>query len=496
MRKSLLSDIILKISYWYLTIPFLILITFWVKPVYAVLIDLVVLFCLFRMSLNKTAISETDTFSAKEYKMFAIAFVLIVLWVAISGIGGIAFQTEDHEWRNAMFETLVTEKWPVVKDVVIDGIKTTRGMSYYIGFWLPSAVVGKILGLKAGYAFQIFWAILGISLFYYGVCRILKKVHVWPLIIFIFWSGMDVLGYYMTGIDMKTVLQTTYLEWWTDFQFSGFTTQLFWVFNQAIPAWVAVIISYIQKENRYMIFILASSMLNCTLPFVGMLPLVAYWMLTRSYDGDRWNKSWLKPWVKDTFTVENVLGGGVIGIISYLYLRKSQSGGGGISLYSLSNGGWLVVLLFLLLEVGILWIILFHYQKKNPLFYICMIWLVICPILVMYGETNFCMRASIPALLLMYLYTVQTLEKAYSEKHYKHLIVIGLILAIGAIAPWHSIVINVSETHNRHLLETPVRAESVGTERVLSNKYESCDIKENYFFRYLAKEKEHSIYEY
>ena len=39
-----------------------------------------------------------------------------------------------------------------------------------------------------------------------------------------------------------------------------------------------------------MIFILASSMLNCTLPFVGMLPLVAYWMLTRSYDGYRWNK--------------------------------------------------------------------------------------------------------------------------------------------------------------------------------------------------------------
>ena len=60
---------------------------------------------------------------------------------------------------------------------------------------------------------------------------------------------MDVLGYYMTGIDMKTVLQTTYLEWWTDFQFSGFTTQLFWVFNQAIPAWVAVIISSFKKKT-------------------------------------------------------------------------------------------------------------------------------------------------------------------------------------------------------------------------------------------------------
>ena len=73
------------------------------------------------------------------------------------------------------------------------------------------------------------------------------------------------------------------------------------------------------------------------------------------------------------------------------------------------------------------------------------------------------------------------------KKDYKRFIVIGLILVIGAIAPWHSIVINVSETHNRHLLETPVRAESVGTDEVMTNEYESVNTKSNYFFKYFVK---------
>lgn len=37
-----------------------------------------------------------------------------------------------------------------------------RGLIYYIGYWLPAAVVGKVFGLTAGYYFQYVWAIIGI----------------------------------------------------------------------------------------------------------------------------------------------------------------------------------------------------------------------------------------------------------------------------------------------------------------------------------------------
>lgn len=95
-------------------------------------------------------------------------------------------------------------------------------------------------------------------------------------------SGMDILGYYVTGIDMSTVAQSDHLEWWTKFQFSSITTQLFWVFNQCIPAWLVTILLFLQKSNKYMAVLLAAAMLNCTLPFVGLIPFAAYWVFSEN----------------------------------------------------------------------------------------------------------------------------------------------------------------------------------------------------------------------
>ena len=36
--------------------------------------------------------------------------VLIMMWVALSGVGGLMWQNSDHWWRNEIYELLVTEK--------------------------------------------------------------------------------------------------------------------------------------------------------------------------------------------------------------------------------------------------------------------------------------------------------------------------------------------------------------------------------------------------
>lgn len=65
---------------------------------------------------------------------------------------------------------------------------------------------------------------------------------------------------------------STHLEWWAvDFQFTSMTSQLFWVFNQAIPAWVATIMIMTQKHCKNMLFILSLMMLSSTIPFVGLI---------------------------------------------------------------------------------------------------------------------------------------------------------------------------------------------------------------------------------
>ena len=129
--------------------------------------------------------------------LLKIVFIITVIgvWVYYSGIGRLVFQNTDHSARNAIFDILVQYDWPVINyevnlDIMPKGT-TATSLVYYIGFWLPAAVVGKIFGLEAGYGFQIFWAILGITLVYYLLCERYKKLLMWPLLILIFFSGLD-----------------------------------------------------------------------------------------------------------------------------------------------------------------------------------------------------------------------------------------------------------------------------------------------------------------
>ena len=108
----------------------------------------------------------------------------------------------DHWWRNQTFQILVEYDWPVTKQVMMEDGVHTRGLIYYIGFWLPAACVGKLFGLTAGYCFQLLWAALGVGLVYYYICAYLKRLSVWPLFGLILFSGLDILGYYMIGRDL------------------------------------------------------------------------------------------------------------------------------------------------------------------------------------------------------------------------------------------------------------------------------------------------------
>ena len=57
---------------------------------------------------------------------------------------------------------------------------------------------------------------------------------------------MDIVGLLLTGnpsVIETRLCEKIHIEWWARFyQFSSFTTQLFWVFNQAVPAWIATLL--------------------------------------------------------------------------------------------------------------------------------------------------------------------------------------------------------------------------------------------------------------
>lgn len=484
------------LCFFYLALPVIIFLLGWTKLFIAIPASFVIIACCLRASSRSDKIVLPKIIQGDISKIIFI-FLLIVVWVYLSGIGKFVFQNSDHIARNGMFEILVKHAWPVITSYTDEsGATSTLGFTYYIGFWLPSALVGKLLGLRAGYLFQDIWAVLGIFLFYLLYCSYKKSYAYWPLLVFIFFSGLDYFGYRLLHWDTLELTQVLHLEWWCiDYQFSSITTQLFYVFNQCIPAWLATMLLLTQKRSKYLVFILGCCLLTSTLPFVGMIPIFLVILFSKMAKN---NSLMMKDWLKDTFSFENVLGGGVCGIISFLYLKGNsaaqniESPQAALSANSVTammdpRGILFVYLLFLLLEVGIYMLLIFRYKYNRVMYYVIGIIFLLCPLLRVGAEQDFCMRASIPALVILWIFVTDALSESYSKKQYPIFIALIITLCIGAITPIHEINRTIYETEKRYHSITQIPADTSPEDAFFTGYNFSADVTDSFFFKYLSK---------
>ena len=475
------------IVYLYVLLPIMIFLLGWTRWFIAIPGVIVLAICWFRMSKDDLMF---DLPKPDKHQMEILVFVLmmIVLWVYLSGIGKFVFQNTDHDCRNPIFDILVNYKWPATRQMLTETGMTTKGLIYYIGFWMPAAVVGKLFGLTAGYCFQAVWAVIGIFLVYMLISSILKEIKIWPLLVMIFFSGMDILGYFLVNGSFENLHPADHLEWWCNFQFSSMTTQLFWVFNQAAPAWLICLLIYKQKKNKYIAVLLGCALLCSTLPFVGMLPFVVYWVFSRNYELSEGLSKW-RIWIKDTFSLENIFGGGIAGIISFIYLIGNEASQNIVSTSSSNDKRAIlcIYILFIIIEIGCYFAAIYQYQKRNPLFYISFLWLCFCPCMRVGFGADFCMRASIPALFMLMMMVMQTLQKSKRERNLPVLISLIVILLIGSVTPWHEIIRTTSNTMTAYRNHQPVYSPSQTEDQIFGSCNFSGTIEDSFFFRYLAK---------
>lgn len=461
--EMLFNRVLKYILYVYIQLPIAIFMIGWLDVKYAVLFTAILIVCNYRIvTKQKDGFAFKIKYDKETINAMIISGIIIAFWVYLSGIGGLTFQTSDHTCRNAIYELLVTEKWPVVGEYALGGENLSKvQLVYYIGFWLPAAVFGKLFGITAGYYFQMLWAFVGICLVFLLICNYFDSVKVWYMLTVIFFSGLDIVGflimkpdlpsrmYYVDGESVYSLGSVVHLEWWCNFQFSSFTSQLFWVFNQAIPCWIVILMIIQMKKNNHMILIMGSLLLCSTFPFIGIIPFALYILLNRKYDCP-FGKEWIRSFLKETVTFENVVGGGITGIISYLYLRANYSSHlKSSNIVEHSTKGFLMMwLIFIFLEVGVYLILMYKYQKRNVLFYICFVWLAVCPVFSVGSAEDFCMRASIPALLVLVILIIDSIQKMYKEKKYAFLIAIIATLVVGAVTPLHEINRSIRYTAN------------------------------------------------
>lgn len=163
-----------------------------------------------------------------------------------SGIGGFSYQNDDHYWRNSIFEALVRYRFPV-RETWGDG--TQVGLIYYIGYWLPAALFGKLFGVGAGYVFLFLWTVLGVLLFSELLMAVFRRHAVSLLIFFFAFSGLDLVVHLVNG-NFAALWGVGHLEWGeATFQYSSFVTQLYWTFNQALPAWLFTLALFCRRTT-------------------------------------------------------------------------------------------------------------------------------------------------------------------------------------------------------------------------------------------------------
>lgn len=520
--NNLLSNIGLKISYIYVGLPMFLFFTFWCKWYVAIIGDSLMIYAYYNLLRDAQGYWKPQK-DLNCIKVFVSALLIILFWVFLSGIGGFTYQNTDQPYRNTIFEILVNYDWPVTKQITMDNRFEIRGLDYYIGFWLPCAALGKILGLRAGVILLYLWTVLGIFCFFYLTCLLRKKCSLWPLLLFIFFSGLDIVGLLVKNGNFAGITLQSHIEWWVGrYQFSSFTTQLFWVFNQAIPAWIIVMLLLIQKNNRQMIFLLSLAMLSSTFPFVGMIPFTIYFLL-KNTTGIKDVKQWIKKFAKDTFTVENVLAAGVIAFTCLFYLTAnssveynnmissqnetqiSENVEGAETQFETSASDYvgnemneilykqekmgaflLIKILFLFFEVGIYILIIYKFNEDKIVLILALITSVLClEITVGYG-IDFCMRASIPLLVIMYVCSIFAIDNMVVQKKKFYLLCFLLIFTIGAFTPLFEMNRSIQKTITWSEDKNEIGDVCVSVDEIMTAGNFSSKIK-GLYWNYLAK---------
>jgi hypothetical protein len=182
------------------------------------------------------------------------------------------------------------------------------------------------------------------------------------------------------------------------------------------------------------------------LPAIGLFPIAVYLCLKNRQKTIL--KSELKNSFKSLITFQNTIGCFCIFIISYLYLSSNISGGK-FDIFAFDEWynciTWLIY--FFLLEAGIYFILVRKIYKNNPIYYIALFSLLIFPFITIGSGMDFCMRATIPALIILYLMVSKTLLSKYYRKKYKlRYYILILTLIIGSITPIHEFARTIDYT--------------------------------------------------
>jgi hypothetical protein len=321
---------------------------------------------------------------------------------------------------------------------------------YYVGYWLPSALVGKAFGWSAANFFLFLWTWSGILLTVLHLNLKLGTSLLKTALLLIAFSGMDALGAILFPGDYPTLWPPVqHLEIWAgNLQYSSFTTQLFWVFNQSVPAWLCIALLLTRPPRDTALFAWSLCFFFAPLASIGLLPYV----LVEWFEQTQFN---IKTFLQG-IRFDLLLAGALIGLTSWLFFASNAAAQArGFQSLDLKD-----VLVFFLLEGGILWLLLAPRLWRDPRWALTGLLLLLMPFVQLGSGRDFVMRASIAPLFYLMAWSGETIFQITGTRYYR--IACATLLVIGALTPLYEIDRSVYRTFEYYfLLDESQRAQPV-----------------------------------
>ena len=465
----------------------------WVKPIISIPICTILCFLIASYIKEKQKRIKEQKQKAMYINIKSIILVGIVIFTIgiLYGWTGVFAQPWDWIKHNAVLSDLTNKSWPVY---YVNGSEQSM-LTYYLGQYLFPSVIGKIF--SSVYVAQIangLWAIIGLFIATLSVFKITKsdskEKQLISLMIIILFSACVPLAQKLGKIIAPDLIINS--GYWIvntgniKLQLSSNAVLLRWVMPQVIIPWItlSILIDDPYDIKNYVLLFLPA-LFYSTLPFIGIIIVLGSLTCIKLVK----NKNKVDV-IKSIFSIPNICITATLGIIMLLYfygnilLDKPDS----VGINFISYTAHPIIYLVFVLSFIPYSIVLLKNNFRNSFYWIATIILLLLPFVSMGLYNDFVMRVSIVPL---FIYMILIIQELYSTKitHFKKIVLI-IFLLIGSYYSMSEMenCFALNDTKWESLEIYANRKSASGTEDLKYNYY-SYDIKDNLFYKYIARKK-------
>lgn len=295
MKSAVIKDrvrALLFVSLIYLSLPVFLFTFGWLKIGIATILSLslgLVLFLSTSQFKTETSLSKT-CIAIMRAEIFPA--LILFLWCLLSGCGGFGFQNSDYAASNALLKDLIEQPWPLQ-------LRNDVPLVYYVLYYLPAAFIGKVAGWTLANVIIFVWTFFALFLIWCQLALV-TRLNELPfsrrciaLLMMILFGGFDFFGAILT-YGIERIPLGTHIEWWASIgQFSSSTTLLFWVPQHALAPWLVTVsfltLSSFQIGYQFIFLFAALAFLWSPIASLGLLPFLAIFIFTQRKT-DQWRK--------------------------------------------------------------------------------------------------------------------------------------------------------------------------------------------------------------